>query len=178
MLGYWNNESATRETIDPEGWLHTGDQVKLDDDGRVTITGRLKEIIVLANGEKVPPSDMEMAISLDPLVEQVMIIGEGRPYLAALLVLNPALLDQEGRRLGMDLKAPRALHDKRLIDALLRRISERLETFPGYAQLRRVAVIAEPWSIENDMMTPTMKLKRARILERYRPQVEELYAGH
>ena len=178
MLGYWNNEQATRETIDPEGWLHTGDQVKLDDHGRVTITGRLKEVIVLANGEKVPPSDMEMAIALDPLVEQVMIIGEGRPYLAALLVLNPERLDQEGRQLGIDLRQPHALHDKRLIDELLRRIGERMETFPGYAQLRRVAVIDEPWNIENDMMTPTMKLKRARILERYQLQVEELYAGH
>ena len=178
MLGYWKNEEATRETIDPDGWLRTGDQVTLDALGHVTITGRLKEVIVLANGEKVPPADMEMAIALDPLIEQVMVIGEGRPYLAALVVLNPELVDKESGQLGIDLKDPQALRDKRLIDDLLSRIRDRLTTFPGYAQLHRVGVIAEPWSIENGMMTPTMKLKRARILERFKLEVEELYAGH
>lgn len=178
MLGYWNNDQATRATIDPDGWLHTGDQVTLDEEGRVTITGRLKEVIVLANGEKVPPADMEMAIALDPLIDQVMVIGEGRPYLSALVVLNPELVEQEGRQLGIDLGDPRTLRDQRLIDDLLQRIKNQLRSFPGYAQLHRVCVIEEPWSIENEMMTPTMKLKRSRILERFKPEVEGLYAGH
>ena len=79
MRGYWKNEAATRAMIDAEGWLHTGDQARVDADGHYTIIGRIKDIIVLNNGEKVPPSDMESAILLDPLLEQVMIVGEGRP---------------------------------------------------------------------------------------------------
>ncbi|MES9927534.1 MAG: long-chain fatty acid--CoA ligase, partial [Candidatus Thiodiazotropha sp. 6PDIVS] len=80
MLGYWNNHAATAEMIDPQGWLHTGDQARIDEDGHIHITGRIKDILVLSNGEKIPPSDMEMAIVLDPLVEQAMVVGEGKPY--------------------------------------------------------------------------------------------------
>ena len=89
MLGYWNNPDATAKVKDAEGWLDTGDQAKWKD-GFLYITGRIKEILVLGNGEKVPPVDMELAILLDPLFEQAMVIGEGKPYLTALVVLNSA----------------------------------------------------------------------------------------
>ena len=88
MLGYWNDQAATDAVIDGEGWFHTGDKARIDNN-HVYITGRIKEKLVLANGEKVPPADMEMAIALDPLFEQVMIIGYDRPFLTAFLVLNP-----------------------------------------------------------------------------------------
>jgi long-chain acyl-CoA synthetase len=88
MRGYWKDEEATRAMIDADGWLHSGDKVRVDANGHYTIVGRIKDIIVLNNGEKVPPTDMESAILLDPLFEQVMIVGEGKPYLAALTVLN------------------------------------------------------------------------------------------
>ncbi|NBQ70989.1 MAG: long-chain fatty acid--CoA ligase, partial [Nitrosomonadaceae bacterium] len=90
MLGYWNNPEATKAVISPDGWLNTGDIAAIDAQGHVTITGRLKEIIVLSTGEKVPPGDMEAAILRDPLFEQVMLIGEARSYLSVLAVLNPA----------------------------------------------------------------------------------------
>ena len=101
MLGYWANENATSEMIDTEGWLHTGDKARIDN-GHVYITGRLKEIIVLANGEKVPPADMEMAVCMDGLFEQAMVIGDNRPYLSALLVLNPDQWAAMARDLGLD----------------------------------------------------------------------------
>ena len=82
MLGYWNNQKATHETVDKDGWLHTGDQARIDECGHLHITGRIKEIIVLGNGEKVAPADLEMAILMDPLIEQVMIIGEARDVTA------------------------------------------------------------------------------------------------
>ena len=88
MLGYWNNHAATAQVIDHDGWLHTGDQARIGEGGHIYITGRIKDILVLSNGEKIPPGDMESAIALDPLVEQVMVVGEGRPYLTALLVLD------------------------------------------------------------------------------------------
>ena len=88
MLGYWNNHVATAEVIDKDGWLHTGDQARIEN-GHVYITGRIKDILVLSNGEKIPPADMELAICLAPEIDQALIIGEGKPYLSAILVLTP-----------------------------------------------------------------------------------------
>ncbi|HSH44031.1 MAG TPA: AMP-dependent synthetase/ligase, partial [Arenicellales bacterium] len=101
MLGYWNNHTATREIIDPDGWLHTGDQVRIGH-GRIYITGRLKDILVMSNGEKVPPADMEAAIMLDSLFDQALVVGEGRPYLTALIVPDPQHWFGFVRELGLD----------------------------------------------------------------------------
>ncbi len=169
MLGYWNNRKASTEVLDDEGWFRTGDKVKIKD-GHVFITGRLKEIIVMANGEKVPPADMEMCISLDGLFEQVLIIGEGKPYLSALVVLNEEAAQAEG------IDPARVTPEQE--SALLSRINAQLDHFPGYARVVRVAVSKEPWSIENGLVTPTMKLKRKSIFERYLAELDQLYAGH
>jgi long-chain acyl-CoA synthetase len=169
MLGYWNNRKATAEIIDEEGWLHTGDKVKYEHD-HIFITGRLKEIIVLANGEKVPPADMEMCIAMDSLFEQVLVFGEGRPYLSALVVLNEEIAAAEGLDPSKITQEQEAL--------LLQRLNGQLDNFPGYAKVVRVSVVKEPWSIENGLITPTMKLKRKSILERYMSQLDQLYEGH
>ncbi|UJO99858.1 MAG: long-chain fatty acid--CoA ligase, partial [Nitrosomonas sp.] len=102
MLGYWNNPEATQTAISPDGWLNTGDIASIDAQGHVTITGRLKEIIVLSTGEKVPPGDMEAAILRDPLFEQVMLTGEARSYLSVLAVLNPARWQDLIAHYGLD----------------------------------------------------------------------------
>ncbi|MEN8177274.1 MAG: long-chain fatty acid--CoA ligase [Pseudomonadota bacterium] len=169
MLGYWNNPSATTEVIDSEGWLRTGDKVKIEDE-HIFITGRIKEIIVLANGEKVPPADMEMSIALDNLFDQVLVIGEGRPYLSALVTLNPEICEH----LSIN------PHDsgEELELRLIKRISQHLDSFPGFAKIRRVSIVEEPWTIENGLMTPTLKIRRNRILERYADRVNSLYEGH
>ncbi|MEJ2393424.1 MAG: long-chain fatty acid--CoA ligase [Candidatus Thiodiazotropha sp.] len=169
MLGYWNNRNATAEVIDPDGWFHTGDKVKYED-GHIFITGRLKEIIVMANGEKVPPADMEMCITMDSLFEQVLIIGEGKPYLSALVVLNQDMASAD----GID---PTNVSEAQL-EMLLKRINSQLDNFPGYAKVVRLTVAKEPWSIENGLVTPTMKLKRKSILERYMDELGRLYDGH
>lgn len=177
MIGYWNSPEATREAIDAEGWLHTGDQARREGD-HLFITGRLKEIIVLANGEKVPPADMEMAIALDDLFEQVMVIGEGKPYLAALVVLNGDKYRGLAEQLSLDPNDSETLHGKTLEQALVERIGQQLHSFPGYAQLYRVAVLDHPWSVENGMLTPTLKLRRSKILEAHQAETRSLYAGH
>jgi long-chain acyl-CoA synthetase len=169
MPGYWNNPKATTEAIDAEGWLHTGDKVRIENN-HVFITGRIKEIIVLANGEKVPPADMEMCIGLDKLFDQVLVIGEGRPYLSALVVLN--------RDSCVELSINPEVVDEGQEQRLLERIANRLVDFPGYAKIHRLAVIQEPWTIENGLLTPTMKTRRNQILERYADVVESLYHGH
>lgn len=176
MHGYWNNSEGTDEVI-REGWFHTGDKAMLRN-GMLYITGRLKDIIVLSNGEKVPPSDMELAIAQDPLFEQVLIIGEGRPYLVALLVLDPEQWRAFAKKQGVASDDPASLQAANIEKALVKRVAAKLGEFPGYAQVRRVAAQLEPWSIENEMQTPTLKLKRNRILEHQADDVARIYEGH
>lgn len=178
MLGYWDNPQATAAMIDNEGWLHTGDQVRIDEQGHIIITGRLKEILVLANGEKVPPADMEMAIVMDPWFEQVMVIGDNRPFLTALVVFNVERWPIEAARLGIDPDMEDTLNDERVCAEVLRRVSERIRNFPGYAQIRRVACYIEPWTVDAGLITPTLKLRRSRILEHCRADIDRIYAGH
>ncbi len=175
MLGYWNNHAATAEMIDPDGWLHTGDQARIDADGHIYITGRIKDVLVLSNGEKIPPSDMEMAIALDPLIEQIMVVGEGKPYLGALVVLNSDLWNGFADEFELDPSQTASLEDERLESAVLKRIRLALRDFPGYAKIRRVALLLEPWTIDNGLMTPTLKIKRQKVLDHCREQVESLY---
>lgn len=177
MLGYWNNEDATQKAIDTDGWLHTGDKARIED-GRIFITGRIKEIIVLSTGEKVPPADMEMAIALDNLFEQVIVLGESKPYLTALVVLEADQYRALAKTLSLDPDNEETLKNKSLIDILLERIHNQLCNFPGYAQIHRLTVAPEPWTVENDLITPTLKLKRNHILDAHASLVEELYAGH
>jgi len=175
MLGYWNNHAATRALIDADGWLHTGDQAHLRD-GRVYIVGRLKDILVLSNGEKVPPADMESAILLDPLIDQVVVVGEGRACLAALAVVNPDAWFGVANELGLDPYDVGSLRNERLLKKVLADVQERLHDFPGYAKIRRLRLLRDPWTVENGLMTPTLKLKRAQILEKFHETVEEMYA--
>ena len=177
MLGYWNNHAATAQVIDHDGWLHTGDQARIDDSGHIYITGRIKDILVLSNGEKIPPGDMESAIVLDPLFEQVMVVGEGRPYLTALLVLNGDHWPGFARELGIDPSAPGSLRDPKVLSAVGRRVKAALRDFPGYAKIRRVSLSLEPWSVEDGLMTPTLKVKRPKVIERHAAQVEAMYRG-
>lgn len=177
MLGYWNNKKATQKTIDDEGWLHTEDQARLDEYGHLYLTGRIKEIIVLGNGEKVSPNDMEMAIRMDPLIEQVMILGEGRAFLAALVVLNPQQWVQFSDTLGIKATDKNSLKEPFVKKAMLARISQQIEAFPGYASIRRVHLSLEPWTVNNGLLTPTLKIKRPQIDMRYKEDIETLYAN-
>ncbi|MGV6858712.1 MAG: AMP-dependent synthetase/ligase [bacterium] len=164
MHGYWKQPEKTREVIDAEGWLHTGDQARIDEEGFIFITGRLKDIIVLSTGEKVPPVDMESAITRDPLFDQALVIGEGQPFLAALVVLNEEVA-----------KASLGEGDRKSL--ILERIAEQTKSFPGYATIYDVVVCDEPWSLENGLTTPTMKAKRPLIMERFAEEIDKVYAG-
>jgi long-chain acyl-CoA synthetase len=178
MLGYWNDPEATKAVLTPDGWLNSGDIARIDEGSGITITGRLKEIIVMSTGEKVPPADMEAAILRDPLFEQVMLIGEGRSYLSALVVVNPGNWESLSGRYHLDRDWHNLAQDQKLEEILLERITHQISEFPGYAKLYRVALAQEPWTIENGMLTPTLKLRRGRVLDRYKAEVIRLYEGH
>jgi long-chain acyl-CoA synthetase len=176
MLGYWKDPQATRAVISDDGWLNSGDIARIAD-GRITITGRLKEIIVMSTGEKVPPADMEAAILHDPLFEQVMLIGDGRSYLAALVVINSRTWQNMAGQYDLDPDWHKLSGDQKFEEILLQRIANQIREFPGYAKVYRVALAHEPWTIENHMLTPTLKLRRNHVLEHYRAEVERLYDG-
>jgi long-chain acyl-CoA synthetase len=153
MLGYWCNEAATQAALDAEGWLHTGDLVEIKD-GKIHLHGRAKDLLVLSNGEKLPPQDVELALLHDPVFEQVMLIGEGRPFVVLLAV------SQE--------------RDEKL---LARRANEQLKAFPRWIRVRRVLATTEPWSIDTGLLTPTLKLKRPQVLAQFRERIDGVYAG-
>ena len=178
MLGYWNNPEATAAVIDKEGWLNTGDTASIDDRGCITITGRLKEIIVMSNGEKLPHADMEAAIMRDRLFEQLVLYGDGRSYLVALAVLNAEQWQDLAQQVGVRADMPESLSDTRVEQLVLQRIAEQLKDFPGYAKVRRVSLRLEPWTVENGMQTATLKLKRNRVFEHYHKEIAQLYEGH
>lgn len=178
MMGYWNNPEATRAMIDAEGWLNTGDTVRISETSHIYITGRLKEIIVLSNGEKIPPTDMELAIMRDRLFDQVMVFGEGRPYLVALAVVNPDGWRHLAGQMGVPANIAEPLRDALVLEKIIQRIAVQIHDFPGYAQIHRVLLLSEPWSIENGMLTPTLKIKRAQVVAKFSGEIQELYKGH
>jgi long-chain acyl-CoA synthetase len=164
--------------IDADGWLNTGDIARIGDSGHITITGRVKEIIVMSNGEKLPPADMEMAITRDVLFEHVIVLGEARSYMVAVAVVNPAVWPQFAQELGVRHDMPESLKDTRVEQAALRRIAVQLHEFPGYARIHRVLLLSEPWTVENGIMTPTLKMKRNRVVSQFADEIAKLYEGH
>jgi long-chain acyl-CoA synthetase len=177
MLGYWDNPEATRQIMLPDGWLNSGDTARIDERGHVYITGRLKEIIVMSNGEKISPSDVESAIARDPMFEQVILLGEAKPYLCVIAVLNAEQWQKAAAEGGFSAEAT-ALRSAQAHELILKRISAQLKPFPGYAQVRRAVLTLEPWTIDNGLLTPTMKLKRTKVMEQFNADINEMYAGH
>jgi long-chain acyl-CoA synthetase len=177
MQGYWQDPEKTAAAIDAEGWLHTGDVGEIDAAGHVYIVGRIKDILVTSTGEKVPPADVELAIGEDPLFEQVMVIGEGRSFVAALAVLNREEWNKLAQSLQLDPRAAASLQRTEAREAVLRRIEPRLSPFPSYARVRQVWLTLDPWTTDNGLITPTMKLRRRQLEQRFAGEIEGLYAA-
>jgi long-chain acyl-CoA synthetase len=169
MKGYWRNEMATAAAIDRDGWLRTGDVAEIHD-GWVFIKGRLGERLALSTGEKVMASAIEAAIRRDPLFDHACVIGEGRPCLAAVISLNPVLWQSAASELGADVQAPNTASA-----AILHRISRSLCDLPRHEQVRAVHLVLEPWTILQGLLTPTLKVKRKTVEERYASEIEALY---
>ena len=177
MLGYWKRPDATREVIDNEGWLKTGDIAEIVE-GKIYIRGRIKDILVTSTGEKIPRADLESAIGLDGLFDQVVIVGEGKPYLAALIVLNRGAWADLAASKGLDPDDPQTLQKPEVRDRAVSRINACLGEFPAYAEIKAAYLTLDPWTVDNNMMTSTLKPRRTFIMENYANEIEALYEGH
>lgn len=174
MLGYWNNHQATSEVMTEDGWLRTGDKARIEN-RVVYITGRIKDILIMSNGEKIPPVDMEQAITFEQDFEQALIVGEGKSYLSALVVLNGETWPQLAQQHGLDPLNPESLQNKKLMSSVLKTIAKALHDFPGYAKVRRVSLSLQPWTIEDGLVTPTLKIKRALVVKKFEKEIEGMY---
>ncbi|HLF39967.1 MAG TPA: AMP-dependent synthetase/ligase, partial [Acidimicrobiia bacterium] len=176
--GYWQAPQATDEALDPEGWLRTGDIGELDDEGFLRITGRKKELIVTAAGKNVAPAPLEDRLRAHPLVSQALVVGDARPFVAALLALDEdGLKDWADERelAGTDLSALRESPEVRA--ALQDAVDSANESVSRAESIRRFAVLPRDLSVDAGELTPTLKVRRAIVEKEYADLVEQLYAG-
>ncbi|NUR91298.1 MAG: long-chain fatty acid--CoA ligase, partial [Nonomuraea sp.] len=168
--GYWHNDAATAEAVDADGWYHTGDVGELDADGYLRITGRKKEILVTAAGKNVAPGPLEDALRAHPLISQAMIVGEGRPFVAALLTLDPEAMPA-GRSVA-DLRA-----DPEVQAQLQAAVDRANATVSKAEQIKKFLVLDHDLTEESGHLTPTLKVKRNLVMRDFAKDVEDLY-GH
>jgi long-chain acyl-CoA synthetase len=171
--GYLDDPERTAEALDADGWLHSGDIGEFDSDGYLKIVDRKKELIITGGGKNVSPANVEAVLKTVPLVGQAMAIGDGKPYLVALLTLDPDAVS--ARYAGRSLAEVAA--DSNVIAEIARDVATAGERLSRVEQPRRVLVLGEDWLPDSDVLTPTMKLKRRGVLARYGDQIEAMYAG-
>lgn len=173
MRGYWKREEDTHKAI-TEGWLHTGDQAVIEQ-GRIRILGRVKEIIVTSTGEKIAPADLELAITADALFEQAYVFGDNRPFIACVVVLSRGEWRRLAGGLQLDPDKAESLQSSLARETVVQRIRDLTRSFPHYAQPRAVVLTLEPWTVENTLMTPTLKLKRNNLSAHFTAEISQLY---
>jgi len=178
MQGYWRNERATREAFDAAGWFHTGDVGYVDPDGYLWITDRKKEILVLSNGKKVAPQPIENALQLQPHIGQAMVLGEGRNYVATLVVPDWEALERFALRNGIAARDPEALSkDQRVVSLIESEVEAVNRTLSRYEQVKKFWIVPAQWTPESGELTPTLKLRRKLIQERFAAFIDRLYPG-
>ena len=173
MLGYWQAPEATADCLDREGWLRTGDFAELKE-GRLFIKGRLKELIVLSTGKKVLPTDVEAAILKNPLFDNVLVVGEQRPHLSAILVINRERWSTLTRDSGIDVED---LDHQQAKELALGAAERELQDFARHARIRSVHLTFDPWTIDNGLLTPTLKTKRGQLEAKYASEIAALYSA-
>jgi long-chain acyl-CoA synthetase len=178
MRGYWKNEQATAEAIDEAGWFHTGDLGELDSEGFLKITGRKKEILVTAGGKNVAPAVLEDRLRANRLVSQCIVVGDGRPFIGALITLDtealPAWLRSQGK--PEDMTPGQLRDDPELRAALDEAVAEANKAVSQAEAIKKYRVLAVDFTEENGTLTPSLKLKRQIVMKDFADEVEAVYA--
>ena len=171
MTGYWRNSEASSKAFLDDRWLRTGDLAELRE-GRVYIVGRCKDTLVLSNGENVNPEALEAVIAVDPLIKQICLVGDRRPFLSAIVVVDMKLWLDWAHAEQLDPSKPNTDLSKSLV---LKRIAKRLKGRPTFQQVRAVHIELEEWTVEGRLITPTLKVRRNFVLAKYTSQIEQIY---
>ena len=178
MVGYHNKPEATKAVFTDDGWLKTGDRGTIDDDGFIFITGRLKEQFKLENGKYVFPAALEEDIRLLPYIENAMIYGDGKPYNICIVVPNCEVLTKTAKALQMKTSVDKIIHLPVVQEFIAMEIKKSLEgNYGRYEIPKKFLFIDEDFTLENGMLTQTLKLKRRIVVEKYKEQIEELYVN-
>jgi long-chain acyl-CoA synthetase len=174
--GYYKQPEATREVFEPDGWFHTGDIGRIDEDGFLFITDRKKDLIVTAGGMNVAPQNIENLLKSDPFISQVMVHGDRRPYPVALITLNPEELGKFAREQGVLTSDPGALvrHPK-IVERVARTVEEKNSNLQSYAKIKKFSILPDDFTLEGGELTPTLKVKRKVVSEKYKKELEGLY---
>ncbi len=171
MKGYWNDEDATREAIDEDGWFHTGDVGKIDEDGYLTITDRKKDLLVTSGGKNIAPQPLEQRLTSNGVIAQAVVIGDNYPYLTALLVPNFEELPTE----LAELEPEERIKHPRILERIEATIAEVNRQVADHERIRRWKLLSRELSLEEGEITPTLKVKRNVVLERYDDIVTSMY---
>jgi len=176
FIGYYNDAEATRSVLSDDGWFSTGDIAEMDADGYYYITGRKKELIVASNGKKIYPARIESLFKMEPIVNQILLIGDQQPYVTALITVNAAnAASLEGVNNGSD--RANVIHSRAVVDAVQAAVTHVNEQIADFERIRRFKILPRDFSIEEGELTPTMKIRRAQVIENHRDLVNELYLG-
>jgi long-chain acyl-CoA synthetase len=175
--GYLNQPEKTAEVLDDDGWFHSGDIGEFDQDGYLKIVDRKKELIITAGGKNLSPSNLEAALKMIPLVGQAIAIGDGRPFVAALVVLDPDVAPQWAAQQGIEAGtlADLAAHTT-VVDEIERLLPQVMAGFNNAERVKKIRILGEEWLPDTDLLTPTSKLKRRGIHARYEVEIEALYS--
>ncbi|MSO78238.1 MAG: long-chain fatty acid--CoA ligase [Acidimicrobiia bacterium] len=175
--GYLNDPERTAEALDDDGWLHSGDIGVLDDDGYLKIVDRKKELIITAGGKNISPANLEAALKSFPLIGQAAVIGDGRPCITALVVLDPEVAPAWAAKAGLASTALADLaRDPVVLEEVARNVADANKRFSNVEQIKQFTVLGEEWLSDSEEMTPTMKLKRRGINSKFADEIEAMYS--
>ena len=176
MKGYLKKPQLTAEVIDGDGWFHTGDQGYLDDEGYLSIKGRVKELLVTTYGKNIIPNVVEKVIERSPYISQSMVYGHGRPYLVALVIPDATRLQAKAKELGWPNSSWEVLCEKKEVyDFLFKEIKDYSQDLGNHEKIKKIKVLPSEFSQEEGLLTPTLKLKRPIISERFLNELQSLY---
>ena len=175
MLGYWKNDEATAAAIDSDGWFHTGDLGEFDADGFIRITGRKKEILVTAGGKNVAPAVLEDRIRLHPLVSQCMVVGDGKPFIAALVTIDPETIGAWAAKHGKPNEMSSLVNDKDLIAEIQTAIDDANAAVSKAEAIKKFTILPTDWTQENGELSLKLSLRRHIVMKNHEADVEALY---